>query len=388
MIQVIDKIRQLNTGSPYTDPIRKWKEAGGKVVGWACSWNYIPEELIWGAGILPVRVIGDGVEPQMEQADNYLHADSCSFSRSCFERALMGQFNFLDGFVASSSCDGIRRLADVWKTYIDVPLIYVVDVPWKLSDKARKYYSGEIIELEKRLEKHFNVKITHDALTNSIEVYNRTRLLLKELNDLRKFNTPAISGSEIIELLNLAAKMPRPDFNRLLEELLNERKAREKDAMSPGTEPLRLMLNGSVLTNPDFVSGIESLGASVVADSLGNSMGYWWGQVELDSNTPETALADYYFTKFPDPRFHPSEERFRIISEIARDFRVDGVISQVIRFCAPLLFDQSRFRNWLAEQEIPALELDVEYGAPLIGGMKTRVEAFLEIVREKKDGVQ
>jgi len=385
---ILDKIRQLNNSSPYTEPIRKWKEAGGKVVGWACSWNYIPEELIWAAGMLPVRVIGDGLEPQLEQADNYLHSDSCSFCRSCFERALMGQFSFLDGFVASSSCDGMRRLADVWKTYTDIPLIYVVDVPWKLNDKAGKYYHGEIIELKEKMERYFNVKITRDALMSSIELHNRTRFLLKELNDLRKSNTPAISGDEVIELLNLAVKMPRPDFNNLLEDLIKERKAQKEDVRSPGTEPIRLMLNGSILTNPDFVRGIESLGASVVADSLGNGMGYWWGQVEMNSTTPEAALADYYFTKFPDPRFHPSEKRFRIISEIARDFRIDGVISQVIRFCAPLLFDQSRFRTLLIEQDIPLLEMDVEYGMPLIGGMKTRVEAFLEMVREKKDKVR
>jgi len=385
MKTVIDKIRELNQGSPGIEAIRKWKAAGGRVVGWACSWNYIPEELIWAAGMLPVRVIGDGDEPQLEQADNYLHADSCSFSRSCFERSLLGQFDFLDGFVASSSCDGIRRLADVWKTYISVPLVYMVDVPWKLTDRAGKFYFNEVVELKERLERHFNVKITMDALKSSIELYNRTRVLLRELNELRKAGNPAISGSEMFEVLNLATKMPRPEFNSVLEELLKERKALKSAQGKPHPDSMRLMLNGSILTNPDFVRALEGLGATVVADSLGNGAGYWWGEVEPDSPSPEAALASYYFDKFPDPRSYPSEKRFEIITRIARDFRADGVISQVIRFCAPLLFDQARLRTRLKEWDIPSLELDVEYGASLIGGAKTRVEAFLEMVREKKD---
>ncbi len=36
---------------------QEWKQRnGGKVVGWLCT--YVPEEIIYAAGMLPVRVLG------------------------------------------------------------------------------------------------------------------------------------------------------------------------------------------------------------------------------------------------------------------------------------------------------------------------------------------
>ena len=44
------------------DYARQWKSrTGGKVLGYFCT--YVPEELVYAAGILPVRILG-GLEPQ------------------------------------------------------------------------------------------------------------------------------------------------------------------------------------------------------------------------------------------------------------------------------------------------------------------------------------
>ena len=52
----LEEIRRINASFPYTDPIREWKGQGKKVLAWQCT--YVPEELIWAAGALPVRVAG------------------------------------------------------------------------------------------------------------------------------------------------------------------------------------------------------------------------------------------------------------------------------------------------------------------------------------------
>ncbi len=59
--------------------IGKWKDAGGKVVGWLCT--YTPEEVIHAAGLLPVRLRGDTRKASL--GDAYLQSNMCPYARSC-----------------------------------------------------------------------------------------------------------------------------------------------------------------------------------------------------------------------------------------------------------------------------------------------------------------
>jgi benzoyl-CoA reductase/2-hydroxyglutaryl-CoA dehydratase subunit BcrC/BadD/HgdB len=79
----------------------------------------------------------------------------------------------------------------------------------------------------------------------------------------------------------------------------------------------------------------------------------------------------------------PSDERFDRILELARDFKVDGVISQIIRYCVPYAHDLPLLTDRLKTQGIPTLSLDVEYGTSGSGQIQTRVQAFLEMLEAK-----
>lgn len=149
----------------------------------------------------------------------------------------------------------------------------------------------------------------------------------------------------------------------------------------PGEERARLMIQGCVLNNPEFVRGIEALGGWVVVDGLSTGVGYWEGPVELSPGlSPLEALARRYLDKFPAPRMEHAEERYRRIVGLIEEFRVDGVITEIVRSCAPHIWDAPRLRERVARQGMPMLELDVEYGMPVTGQVKTRVQAFLEML--------
>ena len=91
-LKTLEEIRRINASFPYTDPIKEWKNQGKKVIGWTCI--YVPEEIIYAAGILPVRVTGDSKQLQLDVANSYLYTSTCSFMRTCFELALSNQFDF------------------------------------------------------------------------------------------------------------------------------------------------------------------------------------------------------------------------------------------------------------------------------------------------------
>ena len=145
------------------------------------------------------------------------------------------------------------------------------------------------------------------------------------------------------------------------------------------------MVVGSVMNNPEFIKAIETQGGLVVTDDLCTSTRYWSDPVVLDQGTPPLeAISQRYLNNFPCARMVPSDERFNRTLDLARDFKVDGVISQIIRYCVSYAHDLPLMTDRLKSQGIPTLALDVEYGTSGSGQIQTRVQAFLEMLEAKR----
>lgn len=377
-LETLREVREINSSFPYTAPIRAWKEQGKKVIAFQCT--YMPEEIIHAAGILPIKLTGDAQELDLEEANAYMYINTCSFVRSCLGLVLRKQYHFLDGFVSGTTCDPSRRLMDVWKYYKLTPFVYILNVPRKMTERAHELYREEVQDLKHRLEEFFGVEISAQALRQSIKVYNRTRELLKEVYELRKSDTPPITGAEVLEVLNAGFKMPREQFNDLLERLAEEASSGRR--MVEGK--FRLMINGSPLNNAEFIRTIEGLGGLVVVDELCTGVRYWWDLVDANPEIdPVEALSRRYLSKFPCPRMYPPEGRFNRVLQMVEDYRVDGVVSEIIRYCVHCAHDQPLLRRRLEKQGVPVLELNVEYGMPGTGQIRTRVQAFLEMLERR-----
>jgi len=378
-LSVLDRFRELNESFPKTAQILEHKSRGGKVIGWLCT--YVPEEIIHAAGALPIRIIGYSHEANLDDANAHLYINNCTFSRSCLQLGLEGQYDFLDGVVGGSTCDGARRLFDVWRQYVGTPFHHVLTVPRKYTERAHKLYYDEGVLFKKHLEEHLGVSISDEALLKSTIVLNESRSLLHRLYELRKRDKPPISGAETLEVLNAAYRMPKETFNLWLGELIEELKSSDKAF----TGRARVMLVGSVLTNPEFVKSIEDQGALVVTDELCTSTRYWGDKVVLDDGRPILeAISRRYLNNFPCARMYPSDERFNRIIDYARDFKVDGVISEIVRYCVPYAHDLPLLTDRLSEVGIPTLALDVEYGTAGSGQIATRVQAFLEMLEARR----
>ncbi len=372
---MFDHFREVNATFPKTPHIMEYKGQGKKVFGWLCT--YVPEEVLHAAGILPVRITGDSREGELDDGTAYLYINNCSFSRSCLQLGLRGGYEFLDGVVGGSTCDGARRLFDLWRSYIGTPFYHILTVPRKYTAAAHDLYYSQVIQLKEHLEQHIGFKISDDALRNSITVYNESRSLLQRLYELRKRDNPPISGAETLEVLDTSFRMPRELFNKWLAELLDKLNASDRKLPAKA----RLMVSGSVMDNPEFIRSIEELGALVVTDELCTSTRYWSDPVVVqEGEEPLRAIARRYLGKFPCARMFPAEERFRRILGLAKDYRVDGVISEIIRYCVPYAHDLPLLTERLKAQGIPTLALDVEYGTSGSGQIRTRVQAFLEML--------
>jgi len=352
--------------------IRDWKNHGKGVVGYVCT--YLPEELLYAADILPVRITGKGVS-DTSRADSYLTRVNCSFARCCLEAAFRGIYDFLDGVAWINGCDHIRRCYDNWKARIPSSFMHMLPVPHTLTDEGRQWYREETMTFKDAVEAHFDVSIAPEKLAEAVRTYNETRMLLKKLYDMRVASTPLLTGAEALAIQSAGSMMPKSDFNRLLQSALKDIEAR-----SPSTGgKARLLIAGSEMDDPEFIENVEDMGAIVVSDSLCFGTRYFWDSTKEDGDAFE-ALVDRYYYHVPCPRMageYPMRQAF--IREQVEQANVDGVILVSIKFCDLHGTDNALLKRDLEKHGIATLELERQYG-PLAdaGRIRTRIQAFLE----------
>ena len=354
--------------------VESWKKDGGKVVGFACS--YLPEEIIYAAGILPYRLRGTGCVG-ITIADAYLSRIAhCSFARSVLELGLTSEYDFLDGVVFTNGCDHMRRAYDNWKAQEKTPpFMHLLPIPHVVSDEGLKWYREEVVAFKEHLEESFGVEVTDESLNKAISVYNETRSLLKQLYELRTRKAPPITGAETLKIVVASVSMPRDRYNQMLKELLDEISGRE----GISGYRARLMIVGSVNDDPALVQLIEDTGGLVVADSMCFGARFFWDLSEEKGDPLDSITARYYYHISCPRMFGEYPERLDFVKDMAKKAGVDGVILQAIRYCDLHGVDNAMLQKDLEEEGIFALRLEREYG-PLadMGRIRTRVQAFIE----------
>jgi benzoyl-CoA reductase subunit C len=169
--------------------------------------------------------------------------------------------------------------------------------------------------------------------------------------------------------------MDKTEHNNLLEELLKELEGR-----STGRETgSRLMLVGSEMDDVEFVRLVEELDATFVIDEHCSGSRYFWNEVVPADNTLE-AIAERYIDRPPcPPKDWPERRRLPFVLQLAKEYKVDGVILFQQKFCDPHEFDIPVLQNLFRENDIPTLFLEFDITVPW-GQFRTRVEAFLEML--------
>jgi benzoyl-CoA reductase/2-hydroxyglutaryl-CoA dehydratase subunit BcrC/BadD/HgdB len=373
--KALDEMIRLTSPFPESVAVKDWKASSRKVIGWVNP--YVPEEIIHAAGMLPFKVTGDNEPVQKQGAEAHILSNTCSYIRTCWQLQLNGQYGFLDGLVSSSFCDQDKRLFSVWEYYSKLPYMDLLYAPRKRDEEAVKLYLADLEDFRDRLSAYGLKFIPDQDIAESIRVYNRGRELMYRLYDLRKRDRPPVTGAEALEASKAASRLPRERFNELMEQMLDEieRTGREiKNAK-------RLMVIGSDIHNANQIAALEALDAVVVVDEMDAGIRYAWGQVD-NRLPPIEALARYYLLGRPvDKHNWNSDGRLAFIAEMAEQYKVDGIVSEIVRFCTYNGWDKFDLKKQMGEAGVPILELDVEYGESGSGQMRTRVEAFLEMVQ-------
>jgi len=352
--------------------LRNWKQkTGEKILGYFCT--NTPEEMIRGAGLLPVRLLGS--KESISLASRHLQSYSCSLVQSSLEGALKGELDFLDGTVFPHTCDSIQRLSDIWAENMPFPFHWDLVLPVKLhTESARAYLIQELRRFREGLQGFIGRAISDDDLRASIGLANENRSLLRECYRRRAENPGLFSGSEFFALVQTATFLPKEEHTAKLKELLAQPEGEK--AFPPGR--VRLFLAGSVCDQSPVLDLFENSGGSIVGDDLCTGWRYFAEDVSQEGD-PLEALADRFIRRVPCPcKYNPGVDRAEDFIRRVAASHAQGVVFILLKFCDPHAFDYPYLKGKLDERKVPSLLLEIEPGGVPHGAVETRLEAFAE----------
>lgn len=347
------------------------------VIGWTNT--YVPEEVIMAAGCLPYRIMGASMSISISKS--YLSGNISSHVQSILECALSGDYKFFDGAVIGASTDATKRLYDSWIRYSGISFNHLFDIPKGLGENALIHYTESINALREDVERHFKAKIGKESLRNAILTCNKTRRLLLKLNNLRREINPVISPSQMLEICRLAMITDKRYLNDELDVLLgkicNFMEEKEKS-------PYRILLTGSFNDQDWLLNAIEEAGGSIVCEDNCMRLRYFYGLADEDSE-PISAIAKRYVEcKIPSAGPMSFERRSSFILDLIREFSIDAVVYYILKFDDPYLFEYPEMKDFLDSKGIPVIRIEAEHNTSAIGQIKTRLQAFMEILKLKR----
>ena len=115
---------------------RELKAQGKDLIGYACS--YVPEEIIYAAGAIPVRVLSTKEPPNL--SDAHMQSYYCSFARCILHQGLKGEYGYLDGLVHSYSCPTMLNAFESWELNSPLPFFRFLPMPCIIDTPESKQW--------------------------------------------------------------------------------------------------------------------------------------------------------------------------------------------------------------------------------------------------------
>jgi benzoyl-CoA reductase/2-hydroxyglutaryl-CoA dehydratase subunit BcrC/BadD/HgdB len=402
----IDKMKKVPNrpaGMAYFDEIadffgrrekelREFKARGGKVIGYACM--FVPLELVYAAGAIPVR-IDSGFYSPAKLGDQVVPVEVCPLVRSMIGLGMAHQFPYLemcDAVISPNTCDGKTKALEILSDSYE---IWEMSVPReKDTDAAKRFWVDQVKIVKEKLEKLTGKAITRKGMRDGIEIYLKATQAARRLQDLRK-GPPVITGRDamLVDQMSFFDDIQRwtEKTNLLCDEL--DKRVAEKVYPVPEDTP-RLLLTGSPMVWPDnwktpnIIEESKPLGL-IVADEFCSGMRVMYDAVGVDEKTTNdmlAAIAERYVMPCTCPCFTSEEgnqDRMDKILTLLKDYKITGVIYHVIRGCHLYAMEYMRLKRLFEKEGMPIYYLDTEYSREDSGQIKTRIEAFLEMLVTK-----
>ncbi|MEE8470122.1 MAG: 2-hydroxyacyl-CoA dehydratase family protein [Dehalococcoidia bacterium] len=361
--------------------LTRMQEGGTKLIGYAPG-GYLPEELVYACGAVPVGLIRGGDPEAVAESAAYLPRFIDTFCRSQIGYRMLGEeplYQMIDLLVVPVTDHNIKTIADCFNFFADAN-VFRFGVPHQKDEHALEYYLAGLHKLREKLEEFTGNKIQNGRLREAIDLCNGMRDLLREISLLRRAEQPPITGGEFVKLNHASFVADKTILIDILKSIHQE--LREKPPSS--SKGPRILLTGSTLAMGDYkvLDIAEEAGATIVIEEFAEGIRHYWENVRVDGDLME-ALADRYFRRrVPPAWFRPSRERLDYLIQLARDFNADGIIWYQLMYRSSYDIQSFYFEKMLKKElDIPMLKVESDYDVSERGPLRTRIETFVEVIK-------
>jgi len=372
--------------------IAEAKREGKKVVGYFCP--HIPEELIIAAGMLPVRLAFGGELEPVSAGEDFLKSYSCSFARSCIGYRKLSDNSYyadVDAICVAYTCDSMRRIQEYWAKYFGVPAfplgITQSHDRFRSKPHAKEYFKNELKLLQKKLADFSGNEIKDNDIRKAITLCNKIRDKLWPLYEYPQSKQTPIEWRDVLSITQSGFLIDRADYLNELVMIDKDLRKIKRNKLPIDTRP-RIMVAGSIIGIGDHkvLNIIKQAGANIVADSTCTGSMFSRKRVTMPGiiGNPIDALAERYLYNIPCPFMTDLQKRLNRVMRIAREYSVHGLVYYNLKYCDIWRAEFKFIKDTLyKELSVPSLLIETDYSPTDVGTIRTKIEAFLEMIGEK-----
>jgi len=356
------------------------KQTGRKIIGYTCP--YVPIEIISAAGALPVWVLGN--TESIVAAGAHIQSYYCHYMRNLIDLGLRGVYDYIDGIVVPRVCDTMNSFYEHWVKYVAPSYKWFLQHPFVTNTGyALTYWTTELTAFNKSLEEYTERQILDADLKAAIDAYNKNRSLLRRLHDLQRSSEVPLSGTEALYVMISGLTMPVEEHNKLMQELLRELPKRRPAHKGK----YRLMLIRGCLAEDvmPLLQEMENLGGIIVNYETCTGMERFSTDISTEGD-PISAIALRYLGGVHSAEYSPMEPLFEHVLKTAKNYKIQGAIFVIEKYCDPYCIAYPDLRRALEQQRIPSILIETGETAMPLGQIRTRIQAFFEMLGGSSHG--
>lgn len=354
---------------------KEYKEQGKPLVGIFCTYLPIELPLAAGAAVVSLCSVSDETIPAAERD---LPRNLCPLIKASYGFAKTDKcpyFYFSDLVIGETTCDGKKKMYEYLSDFKDV---MVMELPQSQSPDGLALWKKEILRLKEVLEKKFLVELTEEKVRAAVKSCNKERQALINFFELMKMDPPPMTGMDCYNVLNGSSF--RFDREAATRDVISLTKRLKDQGSLPHKKP-RILLTGSPIGGvyQKVLSALEE-NAYVVAFENCSGAKSLYRMVDEDADDIYEALAERYLA-IGCSCMSPNPHRSELLKQMIDDFQVDGVVEVVLQTCLTYSVETRAIRKLVTEEKgLPYLAIETDYSQSDDGQLKTRLNAFTEML--------
>jgi benzoyl-CoA reductase/2-hydroxyglutaryl-CoA dehydratase subunit BcrC/BadD/HgdB len=362
----------------------------GKLVATTCI--QAPEELIFAFGATPMRLCNGSYHYDQKGSD-FMPAKSCSMVKATLgmlsSDAVIPKIGKPDMIVNPTTCDQKKKSSAM----IAAMGYHVYDMEFpsvKESEASRVYWRRSVRDFAEKLRDLTGKRLSRSSLKEALAKTSRAQAAFRRLHNYRKKSPSLILGKDVFLVTNAYFFDDIDRWTRAVEKLNEELEQRDLSGFrAVQSKAPRILFTGSppVFPNLKLPLLIEESGGVVVTDESCSANRMLYDMTAVDEwrvNDMVDSLADKYLKPCTCPVFTNNDDRKRRLLDLIESFNADGVVYQVFAGCQVYEMEYRSIAEELGKAGIPLLYIETDYSPDDKGQLSTRVEAFLESIKNRK----